>query len=599
MNATAARPAQSLLDFSLVTASQQTEATKEQQLLKWTASLPAQPEDKQIAQLEAILTTLNMSTIDDVQRLQLMNTVLTALQRLLARLRKHYVHEVGALNDDQQRTVKAIKSLCYLAIAVYDGLVVRLSAAADYAAHQAPKGWRKLLGAGDESPNTVLLNTAIYQSMVLYQRLIFEKALCYESTPAYVWAALNRLYLTASMHHITHKDISKQVATAQPTSIHELYSQLCIYELLNTLAMRRSNLVLLQRLLPVWSKHIVVTFEPQTRTRLFVNLNINQPPEYLTASSTINPYKEGSLCLFIELEPFLSYLQTQKSDIETAEDKINEYRLITKVLSMLQHRYIQRQVAPLSSQSVMPEAKIITGFDNIHYHVAGQRSLMALIAPKSLPTKHLPIADTKLSAKADTHTLSIILPQYSQAADSIKTLRLLTAQDIVECSTTKPLSEAKATTLPPIFTAKTVSKNTLGNSAYTNLLATAPPRLKNMSLFLLDSDSDTQNWSLGVVHWLTIDNAYVEAEAQIIGHRPTACALRLEQGDTRSQRFVPALLLGRDSRLQTGCSILVPSCQFKSQDRVILRLQDKQKSLRLQRRLLTTERFSQFEVAQL
>ena len=97
MNATAARPAQSLLDFSLVTASQQTEATKEQQLLKWTASLPAQPEDKQIAQLEAILTTLNMSTIDDVQRLQLMNTVLTALQRLLARLRKHYVHEVGAL----------------------------------------------------------------------------------------------------------------------------------------------------------------------------------------------------------------------------------------------------------------------------------------------------------------------------------------------------------------------------------------------------------------------------------------------------------------------------------------------------------------------
>ena len=150
-----------------------------------------------------------------------------------------------------------------------------------------------------------------------------------------------------------------------------------------------------------------------------------------------------------------------------------------------------------------------------------------------------------------------------------------------------------------MFTAKTVNQQAVNEAAYTNLLATAPPRLKNMSLFLLDKDNDAQHWSLGVVHWLTIDDAYVEAEAQIIGHSPTACALRLEQGDDRNQRFVPALLLGRDSSLRTGCSILVPSYQFKSLDRVIIRLQDKQKSLRLQRRLLTTERFSQFEVAQL
>lgn len=599
MNATTALSTQGLPDFSVIGASPKTEVTKEQQLLKWTANLPAQSEEKQISQLETILTTLNVSDIDDTQRLQLMSIVWTALQRLIAQLRKHYVYEVGALNDEQQHAVQSINSLCYLAIAVYDGLVVRLSAATDYASHQAPRGWRKLLGAGSESPSTVLLNTAIYQSMGLYQRLIFEKTLCYQSIPAYIWAALNRLYLTASMHNITHTDISKQVAAAHPVSIHTLYSQLCIHELLNTLAMRRANLVLLQRLLPMWGKHIAMSFEPQTRTRLFVNLNSNQPPEYLTASSTINPYKDDSFCLFIELAPFLAYLQTQKDSIETAEDKINEYRLITEVLAMLQHRYVQRHAVPLSRQTSLPAARIITGFNNIHYHAAGQRSLMALIAPKSLPAKHLPIADTKLPTKAEAHTLSITLPQYSQAEDSIKTLRLLTAQDIVGRSVAMSSQSTSSTTLPPMFTAKTVSQYTTGDSAYTNLLATAPPRLKNMSLFLLDNDSDAQNWSLGVVHWLTIDDAYVEAEAQIIGHRPTACALRLGQGDARNQRFVPALLLGRDSSLQTGCSILVPSYQFKSQDRVIIRLQDKQKSLRLQRRLLTTERFSQFEVAQL
>ncbi|GAA0310336.1 hypothetical protein [Psychrobacter aestuarii] len=585
------------------TPKKQANDNKEQQLLKWTAHLPAQSEAMQMTQLEAILTKLSVETMDDMLRLRLMEIVLSALQRLFAQLRKHYIYEVGPLNAEQQHVVASIKSLCYLSIAVYDGMINRLSAASDQALQQprVPKGWRKFMFSSTEpSPTSVALNTAIYQCMGLYQRLVFEKTLCYQSIPKYVWSALNRLYLTASLYHVAHTDISKHVASAQPVSIHQRYSQLCLHALLNTLAMRRPNLLLLQKLLPEWSKHSAITFEPQTRTRLFVNLHSDQPPEYLTSASTINPYKEDSHCLFIEIEPFMAYLQAHKASIETIDDKINEYRLVNEVLSMLKHRYTHRQLAPLSQATNTPTTKIITGFDNIHYHAAGQRSLMALIAPKSLSVQHLPIEDTKPQSKPAEHTLDIALPEHNQTDDNIKTLRLLTAQDIVKQHAAKSAASKEAVAMPPIFTAKTVDYHALNdNAAYTNLLATAPPRLKNMSLFLLDNDNNAKNWSLGVVHWLTIDETYVEAEAQIIGHRPTACALRLDQGDTRNQRFVPALLLGRDNALQTSCSILVPSYQFKSQDRVIIRLQDKQTPLRLQRRLLTTERFTQFEVAHL
>ena len=52
MNATSVLSSPGLSDVSLKTTNKQTDMSKEQQLLKWTASLPAQSEDKQIAQLE-------------------------------------------------------------------------------------------------------------------------------------------------------------------------------------------------------------------------------------------------------------------------------------------------------------------------------------------------------------------------------------------------------------------------------------------------------------------------------------------------------------------------------------------------------------------
>ena len=125
-----------------------------------------------------------------------------------------------------------------------------------------------------------------------------------------------------------------------------------------------------------------------------------------------------------------------------------------------------------------------------------------------------------------------------------------------------------------------------------------------MSLFLLcrsdtaDTD-DSPDWSIGVVRWLNLDTEKPELEWQVLGHKLIPCGVRLQDRGTRSRHFIPALVVGDDEQLQTVYSLLLPTSHFQTGDRVIMRINNKQKTLRLVRHLMTTDEFSQYEVVQI
>jgi len=61
---------------------------------------------------------------------------------------------------------------------------------------------------------------------------------------------------------------------------------------------------------------------------------------------------------------------------------------------------------------------------------------------------------------------------------------------------------------------------------------------------------------------------------------------------------VPAFVIEADKQLQTSYSLLLPPSHFRTDDKVMMRLNNQQKILRLGRRLMTTDEFSQYEVCQ-
>lgn len=571
-----------------------------QHLRKWALLLPMQTEAQQIEQLEQVLTELRVANIDDRQRLTLLRIVMDAANQLIATLRQHYIYETAAFNDYQLDYVAQVKSLYYLIIMVYDGVIQRENAfLADKQQQPSSNLWQRYFA--DERSSPITLAVASYQTLLIYQKLLFEDALCYQKPAAYLWSNINQLYYMACQQHTVNIDLNPYIITHCADNIHRLYGQLCLHSLLNVRAMRRPTVLMVQRLLLEWSEHLVTSIEPQTETKVFVNLHSDNPPTYLTAHSAINPYDAHHDCVFIELAPLIAYLKSRSLNlIEEAREGIECY-LLNTVAMTLSYRYIQPSLTLPIKQSAAQEAQLITGFNNIHYRLSSEQSLSSLIAAKDLPDHQQPRYDT-LPKKQSANTISpntIFRVETFESHNDLtdfRTLRLLLDSEEPDAGAS---NNGKIT--PKAKCSGKKEGDTVDITENDVLDAIAPLPLRIMSLFLLcrSDKSASHECSIGVVRWLDMDREKPELDWQVLGHQLIACGIRLQDRDSRSRHFVPAFVIGNDEQLQTGCSLIVPTSYFQEGDKVMMRINTKQKTLCLGRRLLMTDEFSQYEVMQL
>ncbi|WP_201586126.1 hypothetical protein [Psychrobacter jeotgali] len=572
---------------------------QEQQLLVWAASLSAQTQAQQIQQLEKILTALAAMDLDDEQRLAAIKIVETAANRLIATLHKHYMYEQGGLDTEQLRLMDKVKTLYYLKIAVYDKILQsQCSAHPALRKHQRSsivKNWRPL---SIHKSTPLLLAIAIYSQQINYQKLLVEAASFYQKPPPHLWAALNRLYRLACQFDIAQLNLTRYVVSHPvhtADSIHQLYSQMCLHSLLNVRAMSRSSILLLQRLLPIWSRYISATIEPQTKTRIFVDLQSDRPPSYLTTETTINPYNERHQCLFIELKPLIQYLEQSlnknKADKSHLAQQSAEYLLIIKVLKLLNYRYIERQHTIAAKPNSKQQAIMITGFHPIHYHVAGEQSFIRLIAAEKLPAEQQPCYETYETQMSSAKLMSEFAVT---ALDSINN------SNDNSTDVSSPFSVLKLSATTHIFPS--------------NQPSTQVPPLSVLKLCLLHRPNNNSKlkWSLGLIRWLSLEHQPIEVEWEILGHTLSACGLGLESysdskmskrkgnsinfknGHTRRVSFVPAFIVAADDQLKTSPSLIMPTGHFYANDKVVIRIGTEESRLQLKQCLLSTKEFSQY-----
>lgn len=580
--------------------------TDVQQLRKWAVRLSLQSEAQQIDQLQKVLTELSVATIDDRQRLTLLSIAMDAANQLIASLRRHYIYEVQAFNDSQLENVAQVKALYYLIIESYDGVVYRQTGFLEGKQLSASNGvWQRYFAYDKYS--TVILAQASYQTLLMYQKLLFEAALSYQEPASHLWATVHKLYYLACQQQIVDMDLSSYMTTHGATSIHRLYAQICLHSLLNLRAMRRANILMAQRFLPEWSEHLVLSLEPQSETKVFVDLHSDCPPTYLTAHSAINPYDAHRDCVFIELAPLVAHLKSARDDLIKKGQEGARCRLMNTAAMALSYRYIQPSLTLPIKQDAKQDAQLITGFNDIHYQVSHEQSLSSLINANELPDSQQPRYDTltknqalaveTFDGKFNHHNdllqfrTLLLLPEYAAVSISKKIMRpysrVMTDNSEIEKSEEE------------VHPAKRV-KNIRRLAEDDKLTSIAPPSLRMMGLFLLcrSHDPDSANWSLGIVRWLNLAQELPKVDWQVLGHQLIACGIRLQDRDSRSRHFVPAFVIGDDEQLQTAGSLIVPTSHFQAGDKVMMRIHSEQKTLRLGRRLLATDEFSQYEVVQ-
>lgn len=582
---------------------------QEQQLLKWSLLLPAQSETEQVEQLKQVLTELIIADIKDKWRLKLAGIVISASDRLIATLRNHYIYETGELNDRQLDHIHNIKSLYLKSISIYEGIIRRKSlSSAKKKQHQSGSNWiPQLTTSSSSSPLPMTLGVAIYKAMQIYQKLLILETVCYQKPSPKLWLAINQLYYLSCQKGVAHVEISSMVSNRHTVNIHQLYCQVCLHSLLNLRAMPRANIVMVQRLIPLWSQYIVATIEPKAEMRIFVDLDSDKPPHYLNARSPINPYEAHYHCVFIELAPLTDYLHSYRKVLADEGSETAERCLINKVWMMLMYRYIKPQLAAPNKYSIKKQATLITGFSAIHYRVSDSQSLMDSLTIEELPEAQRPRYDTLPKDSISDNAITVAAIQYKEMSSRFRIMELSsTADSIQEVDTeaSMPSPSQKVTTANEgqgaivVHTNLSVENN---DSQPINTFSTAPPLLRNLSLFLLcRSDIKTRNdWSIGIVRWLEADSLKPKIEWQVLGHDLTPCAVRLDDKGVRSQHFIPAIIVGADDQLQTVSTLLLPKSHFHTKDRVVLRINNEEQSLCLERNLINTEEFGQYEMMRL
>lgn len=562
---------------------------QERYLLKLLATLPSQTPAQQVEQLEKILTVLREFNIDEQQRLKLTATVIAASDQLIARLRQYYIYEIGELNKTQMAYVDQVKSLYYLIIMVYDKVLHHQHLLIhSRQKHSTSKGWKRYFKVSNDS--SMMLATAMYQMLLMYQKLLTEEAICYQTPSSYLWFKINQLYSFAHQRHVVNINITVTSTQQRANNIHQLYCQICLLSLLNVRAIPRSNLLVVQRLLPEWAKYVVATIEPKTETRVFVDLHSDKPPAYLTANSDINPYEDHCHCLFIELTPLNDYLEGRVQAMIAEGSEGVECCLLNKLLMTIRYRYLQPPLMLTTKYAIKKEAILITGFNNIHYRVSGSQSFTNLIAMNELPEEQRPRYDTGRQKRGGSNLA--ISETLNSNDDGCLFLRLQLSPKV---------DSAVALTKESLNLENIHIEVANREVADGEFVMTGPLPVSTMSLCLIcRSDANASpDWTMGVVRWLDFNNKNPEIEWQVLGHTLVACGVRLDGGKARSQYFVPAFILGRDEQLQTMGTLIVPTAYFQTDDRVVMRINNKQTPLCLGQRLLFTDEFSQYEVMKL
>ncbi len=597
---------------------------KYQQLLEWTASLPSQTETEQIASIKSVLLEIAELELPDEQSIALMNLVVTTVEHLVASLHTQYIHQSTGLSSEQHRQVKQVEYLYYLVIVAYDGMLRRQVLLRKKQAKLANSKWRQWLASTKKS--SAVLAAILYQTMLFYQKLSQEQRFT-EQSPSYsLWHVLNQIYLLAYEQNLTHLDLSELVNTRKANNIHELYLQSCLYSLLNIAALPRTNLRLVHQLLPTWASYLTTT-ESLSNSRIFVNLQSHNPPEYLDANTTINPYEAGYQCLFIDLAPLASYLGECKLALSEKDSFGTEYRLLDRLLESLNYRYLQRQKFLPSKRSPRQNANIISKYHRIHDHIVGETGLQETLKVKSTSLKHSSTDKTSVDYQnlllKKTDDMEAMTISTFDSTDIISHFRVC---HLSSTTNNKILHDKKNATkkvksdnikqaerslfdsnlfsdglfldtLAATHSALQQDIKTLSTSANSTKIAGPPLFVDSLLLLNRPNTSGRLQRSIGLVRWLHFKELETVVEWQVLGHQLNACTLRLDNSNAHSFHDVSSIMVAADADLQTKATLLVPPYHFQSHNRVILNIGELEKSLHLQRCLLSTNEFSQFEFA--
>ena len=265
--------------------------------------------------------------------------------------------------------------------------------------------------------------------------------------------------------------------------------------------------------------------------------------------------------LFINIEALLSHVKNLNDNASKLLHR-DEETLLTPSLKRHLLQILQRpKERGAERQSHEGTLIVALGFIGSHYQVAGQRPFEELI--------QIPEADVNVDF-----------------ADQYRNLNQ--NYELIHDAGQKSQLEDYLVTHPSLMV------NISETGCCLRWPGASPRTLRTGELISLKKDDDA-NWSLGLIRWVQQHlNADPEFGVELLSERGIACGARVIQPDGSSSDYMRTLLLPH-SHTQNKSTLITPALVFKAGHKVLIRQGDEEVHIQLERALLVTQSFSQFE----
>lgn len=519
-------------------------------LQKWVDSLPMLNVGSTAKQIFTTVQELAILDITDSLRFEMMEILRPAIETIIASMSKHYLNQNLMHDQRAERIAQITQQMRAISAMIYHGIATRT----------LQHYQTQTFGAFDifkKKSLVSLMSKATHRGLAELYALLLKIKTLHLSDCAGLWLRLHELYRLAQRMGLagyTLEDLHQSYGTK--LSIKQMYLRPIFLSICHTHKLRQSEIKKIGQLSELWVGLIQLSSKPSSHDLLYVDPNRDIAPLYTQPTPP-----RAVDCLYINVDALIQHVEHLNGSAAQLLHPDEGILLSTSLKQHLLHSLQGPKERASERQAQDGELTMALGFIGVHYQLAGERPLSELInAPDQLSMMDFGDIYTNLNLN------------YEMVQDDSRSTAM---DDYVVC-----------------YPGNLVNASATG---YCVRWAGTPPRTLRTGELISLKKADASVWQVGLVRWVQPQQPVdPQSGLEILSERGIACGARVIREDGQSSDYMRALLLPHDGA-HGKSTLITPAQLFKSGHKVCVKLGDEEVNILLEREVLATQSFSQFE----
>jgi hypothetical protein len=548
---------------------------------QWTHDLQLGSTQRAGVSLRTAISELNRVELPPQTRFALLELLRVPTHSVISALTRSCLNQPIVLDGDSQLQADLISDLCSLLAAGYTLTAVHTIQNNDAVAGVNP---------------AKLACESLHRAMVHSGQRILTAYVLYQPVELNGWAGLHKLYALSERQQLARLPVDDELRKTR-SSIAQEYMPPLLLACSKPNQLRQHDITGAYRAFQEW-RDLAELQDPELGEGLFaVDMQSDQAPAFAELL-----VRRGSTHFrYINTKALIAHLEELKHSRGTQGLRVIEFDRETRLdTNLLEHlikslgEISQRNFARQQSRTTL---HIASGLSNVHYYVAGERSLEEVFHGLD----YEPPADSELGQN----------PFLSRASHADQWQEANPDDEIDEHATSAEIDlgvdagqlphaveqqdqQARSPTRHVVFSVKTTNTSPGGYCVEW----TDPPDSIHIGdlVCMREVDMEQADWTIAVIRWVSqVKHAPTLLGLELISPRGSAYAAQVKMPNGELSKPIRVLLLPEIALVGQSHTLVVPRMVFKEGQRITLTREDESVLVKLKRQVASTGYFSQMD----